>query len=289
YYMDCTPRFDYARASHSTEQVNEFEVIFRSDGADGTNLRLKSNVPLKVENGRCTAEFTLKTGHRADFLLVYIEKKTPERNELEQFISKSLYETINYWKKWIAQSNYRGRWREIVNRSALVLKLMTSFKYGSLVAAPTFGLPEDMGGERNWDYRYTWIRDASFTIYVLLKLGYTKEATEFIQWVEKKCLDIEENETLQLMYTVAGGRGLTETILPHLEGYRHSKPVRIEKCAYEQHQLDIYGELMDAVYLYAKYAEPIAYNLWISPSRQIDWVCKDWTLKDEGIWQVRGG
>src|SRR5690606_1098842 len=127
-----------------------------------------------------------------------------------------------------------------------VLKLMTSFQYGSMVAAPTFGLPEDMGGERNWDYRYTWIRDSSFTIYAFLKLGYTREATEFIKWVEKKCLDIEENETLQLMYTLDGSRGLTEKILTHLEGYRHSKPVRIGNGAYNQTQLDIYGELMDA-------------------------------------------
>lgn len=289
YYMKCSPKFNYAQSKHKIEQVNDFEVIFKSEGSDQTRLRLKSNIHLTITKGSCTAEFTLKTGERADFLLVYVDKKIPEHEEMEDFISQSLYDTINYWKSWISQSNYTGRWREIVNRSALVLKLMTSFRYGSLVAAPTFGLPEEIGGVRNWDYRYTWIRDASFTIYVFLKLGYTKEAAEFIKWVEKKCLDIEEDETLQLMYTLAGGRGLTEKELPHLEGYRHSKPVRIGNGAYEQVQLDIYGELMDSVYLYDKYTEPIAYNLWISLSKQIDWVCHNWKREDEGIWEVRGG
>src|SRR3989337_1402543 len=178
---------------------------------------------------------------------------------------------------------------EIVNRSALVLKLMTSLKYGSIVASPTFGLPEEIGGVRNWDYRYTWIRDASFTIYTLLKLGYKKEAREFINWIEKQCNDIGDAGSLRLMYTIDGRKELAEVELNHLEGYQKSQPIRIGNGAYDQIQLDIYGELLDAVFLYDKYAEPISYEFWLNISRQVNWVCDHWKLEDEGIWEVRGG
>jgi GH15 family glucan-1,4-alpha-glucosidase len=178
---------------------------------------------------------------------------------------------------------------EIVNRSALVLKLMTSHKYGSIIAAPTFGLPEAIGGVRNWDYRYTWIRDASFTIYALIRLGYTKEAREFMCWVEKQCRDIGNAGNLRLMYTIDGKKDLHETELNHLEGYKHSRPVRIGNGAHTQVQLDIYGELLDSVYLYDKYGEPISYDFWQNLTHQVNWVCSNWHLEDEGIWEVRGG
>ncbi|WP_423146037.1 glycoside hydrolase family 15 protein [Rubrolithibacter danxiaensis] len=287
YKMECAPRFNYARSEHTVKQVSEYEVTFLGD--DDITLHLKSNIPLSINKKDCSAEFTLKTGEKADFMLVWVEAKMPQHEDMEQFISTSLYDNINYWKNWIDQTTYNGRWGDIVRRSALVLKLMTSYKYGSMVAAPTFGLPEDPGGERNWDYRYTWIRDTSFAVYALIRLGYTKEAGKFISWVENKCMDIGKKDNLQLMYTLEGGRGLKEIELAHLEGYKHSKPVRIGNGAYQQLQLDIYGELMDAVFLYDKYAEPISYELWKDLSKQIDFVCSKWTREDEGIWEVRGG
>jgi len=190
---------------------------------------------------------------------------------------------------WIGRSRYRGRWREIVDRSALTLKLLTSAPHGSIVAAPTFGLPEELGGVRNWDYRYTWIRDASFTIYALMRLGYTDEAGAFMRWIEARCSELNPDGSLQLMYGIDGRHNLPEQELPHLEGYMKSSPVRIGNGAAGQLQLDIYGELMDSVYLHNKHGEPISYDFWENLVRLIDWVAKHWQQPDEGIWEVRGG
>ncbi|MGB6410770.1 MAG: glycoside hydrolase family 15 protein, partial [Candidatus Deferrimicrobiaceae bacterium] len=202
---------------------------------------------------------------------------------------RAFKETLNFWRQWVARSTYRGRWRETVNRSALTLKMLTSRSNGSIVAAPTFGLPEEIGGERNWDYRYTWIRDASFTLYGLIRLGYTAEAAAFMRWIEGRAGELNPDGSLQIMYGIDGRHDLTEEILPHFEGYRKSSPVRIGNGAYNQLQLDIYGELMDSVYLYDKYGEPIGYDLWSNLVRLIDWVCKNWQKKDEGIWEIRSG
>ena len=158
-----------------------------------------------------------------------------------------------------------------------------------MVAAPTFSLPEFVGEKRNWDYRYTWIRDASFTVYAFIRLGYTKEAGAFMNWVEKQCRDIKGHQRLGIMYSIDGNRQLHEVILEHLDGYKGSKPVRIGNDAYRQLQLDIYGELMDSVYLYNKYGNPISYDFWKDLERQIDWLCQNWDQPDEGIWEVRGG
>jgi GH15 family glucan-1,4-alpha-glucosidase len=170
-----------------------------------------------------------------------------------------------------------------------VLKLMISHKYGSMVAAPTFGLPEEIGGVRNWDYRYTWIRDASFTVYTLLRLGYRKEVKDFIDWVDRQCDDVASAGHLKLMYTLEGKLELEEINLDHLEGYRGSQPVRIGNGAYDQVQLDIYGELLDSVYLYDKYGDRISYGFWKDLKQQVEWVCDNWQREDEGIWEVRGG
>ena len=178
---------------------------------------------------------------------------------------------------------------EIVNRSALVLKLLTSSQHGSIVAAPTFSLPESIGFSRNWDYRYTWIRDASFTVYALLRLGYAKEASAFMNWVDKLCEDIKGRKQLGIMYSIDGTRQLEEKILKNFEGYKKSSPVRIGNDAYGQLQLDVYGELMDSVYLCNKYAEPISFDFWKNLEKQINWLSRNWNQPDEGIWEVRAG
>jgi GH15 family glucan-1,4-alpha-glucosidase len=289
YKLICGPRFNYGRSDHSLESRSGNEVVFKSKGNDGTVLRLVGSVPLTIVENDVVAEFTLSAGQTADFLLEQVDKNHSNEKDFKTFVTDSLFQTVNYWKEWIAQSNYNGRWMEIVNRSALVLKLLTSYRFGSIVAAPTFSLPESVGFKRNWDYRYTWIRDASFTVYSLLRLGYSKEAGAFMNWVEKLCRDIKGQQQLGIMYSIDGDRQLEEIILDHFEGYKGSSPVRIGNNAYSQLQLDIYGELLDSVYLCNKYGEPIAYDFWKDLEKQIDWLSENWDQPDEGIWEVRGG
>ena len=197
--------------------------------------------------------------------------------------------TVNYWRRWISTCTYRGRWREIVHRSALALKLMTFAPTGAIVASPTCSLPEGVGGERNWDYRFTWIRDAAFTIYGLMRIGFTEAAAEFMHWMEARCHELNPDGSLNIMYRIDGSHIESEEILSHLEGYKKSSPVRIGNGAANQLQLDIYGELMDSVYLYNKYGSPISYDLWTHLRKLVNWVCANWQRKDEGIWEVRGG
>lgn len=289
YKMACMPRFNYGKSRSDIQVISDTEVLFRSKGADKTVLRLKSSVPIKAINNDATAEFTLQPNQTADFLLEHVEKEHRDKRDFETFVTQSLFETVNYWKNWIGQSTYNGRWLEMVNRSALVLKLLTSYNFGSIIAAATFSLPEHIGGSRNFDYRYTWIRDASFSMYALIRLGYTKEAGAFMHWVEKLCQDIKGQKRLGIMYSIHGQRQLEEKVLKHFEGYRKSAPVRIGNDAYGQLQLDIYGELLDSVYLYNKYGEPISYDFWKDLEKQIDWLCQHWNQADEGIWEVRGG
>jgi GH15 family glucan-1,4-alpha-glucosidase len=294
YKMRCMPRFNYGKNQHLIEQKSPTEIVFSEKGSNKLVLRLISSVPLEIKENDGVAEFSLSAGQSADFLLeqmqVDIETNVDNNKEWDfnNFVTDSLFSTVNYWKEWVSQSNYKGRWMEIVNRSALVLKLLTS-KYGSIIAAPTFGLPESIGGNRNWDYRYTWIRDASFTVYALIRLGYTKEAGAFMNWVEKLCQDIKGRNRLGIMYAINGTRQLKEKILDQFEGYKQSKPVRVGNDAYAQLQLDIYGELLDAVYLYNKYGGPISYDFWKDLKKQIDWLAENWNQPDEGIWEVRGG
>lgn len=288
--MECRPRFDYARAEHRLEKKGDCEYLFISGDSAKSTLRLVSTVTLKADASDVVSHFTLKTGERAIFMLEYTDGKSPVAQEnLKEFARQSQYDTINYWKNWVSKSKYKGRWMEIVHRSALVLKLLISRRFGSIVAAPTFGLPEEIGGHRNWDYRYTWIRDASFSVFALLKLGYQREARDFMKWVEQQCNDIDKAGHLSLMYGLDGRKDLLEIELTHFEGYRKSYPVRVGNAAYHQLQLDIYGELLDAAYLFDKHGEAISYDFWIDLSRQVDWVCDHWREKDQGIWEVRGG
>ena len=286
--MICEPRFDYGRATHRVQKKKR-EVIFISRGPDRTVLRLRSQVPIKVEDGAASAEFELRSGEKAAFVLESASESNGTLADAPDYVSETFKETMNFWRDWVRRSQYRGRWRDTVSRSALVLKLLTSVQYGSMIAAPTFGLPEEIGGVRNWDYRYTWIRDASFTIYALMRLGYTGEATAFIRWIEDRCRELKEDVPLQVMYGIDGRQNLEEATLTHFEGYRRSHPVRVGNGAYHQLQLDIYGELMDSVYIYNEFAEPISYDFWLNLTRLIDWVCNNWQRPDEGIWEVRGG
>ncbi len=284
--MLCEPRFDYGRRGHKLA-IRDGEALFHPDGRGIRALRLRSDVPILGKSGAVTADFTLRAGESVSFVLeeARVDGQTPSTRE--DYVSCAFKDTLNFWRRWVARSNYGGRWRETVNRSALTLKLLTSRPHGSIVAAPTFGLPEEIGGERNWDYRYTWIRDASFTLYALIRLGYTGEAAAFMRWIEARAGELNSDGSLKIMYGIDGRHELSEEILPHFEGYRKSSPVRIGNDAHSQLQLDIYGELMDSVYLYDKYGAPIHADLWSNLVLLIDWVCRNWRKKDEGIWEIR--
>lgn len=294
YRMVCHPRFDYGRASHRIHRNGdepERTVVFESQGAGGMALILRASVPLTVrDDGAVIAEFELGCDEKASFVLE-LAGEEPSPCADERYVADAFKSTVNYWRGWIGQSTYRGRWREMVDRSALVLKLLTSQRYGSMVAAPTFGLPEGVGGVRNWDYRYTWIRDASFTVYALSRLGLYREAGAFGRWVDGYCTDVDGADAgaLQVMYGIDGRRELPEEVLDHFEGYRGSRPVRIGNAAYQQLQLDIYGELLDSLSLYDAFGRPVSHDQWESLARHVDWVARNWEREDEGIWEPRGG
>ncbi len=282
--LECSPAFDYARDEHETTITAEGASFHSSR----FGLGLAASVPLTRDGNSAVAEFTLQEEQTAVFVLQEIEPGAgvsfSEQEEEELF-----KQTVEYWRRWLSRCTYTGRWREMVHRSALALKLLTYEPTGAIVAAPTCSLPEGVGGERNWDYRYTWIRDAAFTLYGLLRIGFTEEAAQFMHWLEARCQESRPDGSLQLMYGIDGRSDLTEETLDHLEGYRCSRPVRIGNGAYDQLQLDIYGELMDAVYLYNKHGSPISYDLWTHLRRLINWVCDNWCRTDEGVWEVRGG
>jgi GH15 family glucan-1,4-alpha-glucosidase len=284
--VDCCPAFDYGRVPHETTLV-EGGVVFRSPVL---RLGLATNAVLEPRGKGVGGELTMQEGDTAVFELRGLGAGEGLPRVLSPARSHALFQgTVSYWRKWLAQCNYTGRWRDEVQRSALVLKLLTYEPTGAIVAAPTCSLPETMGGVRNWDYRYTWIRDAAFTLYGLLRIGFTQEAARFMNWLEARCHELAEDGSLQIMYGIDGRHELIEDTLDHLEGYCGSSPVRIGNGAYDQLQLDIYGELMDSVYLYNKYGTPISYDLWRELRRLVDWVCENWEREDEGLWEVRGG
>lgn len=286
FQLVCQPAFNYGRDPHTTRLTPE-GAVFESPRI---TLRLGTTVPLKQDGQNIVAEFSLKEGEEVHFWLEELERDCEDCSVVPDFQPDDLFtHTVNYWRQWLSKCTYTGRWREMVYRSALALKLLTFEPTGAIVAAPTCSLPEGVGGERNWDYRYTWIRDAAFTVYGLIRIGFTEEASKFMQWLEARCHELNPDGSLQIMYGIDGRHTLTEETLAHLEGYRGSKPVRIGNGAYNQLQLDIYGELMDSVYLYNKYGTPISYDLWKHLRRLINWVCDNWQRKDEGVWEVRGG
>jgi len=283
---ECRPAFDYARREHSVS-VGKSGAVF-SPG--GFCLGLATDVPLRErEGGAAGARFTLGEGERATFVLAHLgESEGPGEILSEVGFEELLQSTLHYWRRWLSQSTYHGRWREVVNRSALVLKLMVYDPTGALIASPTMGLPERIGGARNWDYRYTWLRDAALALYALIYVGFEEEARHFMGWLRDRCQE-DEDGLLQPLYGIDGRKKIVETELDHLSGYMNSRPVRLGNGAYDQRQLDLYGAVLDAAYLYNKHGAPLDYDLWKNLRKILDWLSDNWRDPDEGIWEVRGG
>ncbi|BGP39748.1 hypothetical protein JCM10449v2_003699 [Rhodotorula kratochvilovae] len=266
-----------------------------------------------------TAKFTLEEGQSVTFILREPPKKSshetsgegrsttnvPDRTSdhsgetqavssqdpplSQALVDRLFHDTTAYWMSWLQRCTYKGRWREVVQRAALGLKLLTFAPTGAIVAAATFSLPEDLhGAGRNWDYRFAWIRDASFTVYALLRLGFTEEADQYVDWLSGLMRNREKNGGLQIMYTIHGTKEIPEVELSHLDGHKGQKPVRIGNGAADHLQLDIYGELLDAVYLAQKMSRPLSYDDWVLVRDLVDYVCEVWEQPDLSIWEVRG-
>ncbi len=280
------PRFDYGRADHKT-QVTDAGVVFQGGPPA---LALSSTWPLEVDKGDVTTRFTVKAGDIGAMVLESGKSVRPAKLS-ERLIRTWFDETIGYWRHWLAGGTYRGRWREAVERSAITLKLMQYAPSGGIVAAPTAGLPEQVGGERNWDYRYTWVRDASFTVFALLGLGFREEVQALGVWLRDR---IEERSgkkgpPLAIMYRIDGSSDLSEETLDHFEGYKKSRPVRIGNAAGDQLQLDIYGEAMDSIWQNERHRSTLVDRGWRDISKMLDWLSENWDQPDEGIWETRGG
>ncbi|MBA2693353.1 MAG: glycoside hydrolase family 15 protein [Rubrobacter sp.] len=283
--LECRPAFDYARKNHELS-ISEHGAVFE---ADDYSLGLSSSHPVEgTEKGGAATSFTLSEGETATFVLSEATGEGPGDLVSDEAFDALLQSTIDYWRGWISKCTYSGRWREFVTRSALALKLMVYDPTGALVASPTMGLPEGIGGERNWDYRYTWLRDAAFTLYALMAIGFDEEAGHFMDYLRDRCQN-DGDGLLQPLYGIDGREKIHEENLDHLSGYMDSRPVRLGNAAYEQTQLDLYGAVLDAAYLYNKNGAPLDYDLWQNLRRIIDWLAENWRQTDEGIWEVRGG
>jgi GH15 family glucan-1,4-alpha-glucosidase len=285
---ELAPRFDYGRAEHHTRRHKQRIVLSQGE----LKLTLLAGVELVTERGDVTAAFELTAGDEASFVLHVDAVENPEDHWAEN--AKALFrDTVRYWREWLDKSTYEGRWREMVHRSALTLKLLTYEPTGAIVAAPTTSLPEALGGARNWDYRFVWIRDAAFTVYALIRLGFSAEAAAFSRWTAERLRDHDRADggrdtgPLQPMYRVDGSPNLEEQELGHLAGYGGSAPVRIGNGAAKQLQLDIYGELIDSIYLFDKYGTPISHDTWQALTGILEWLMDNWDSADTGIWETR--
>jgi GH15 family glucan-1,4-alpha-glucosidase len=286
YKMNCAPRFDYAKAKHTIQKSGKQELRFAAIDDGDSIVRLIADFPLKFEGQDGYADFTLNEGEEAWVVLESLKQgETDNLKDIEFYKADTYRDTVDFWRKWIAQSTYKGRWTDLVSRSAITLKLLTSSAYGSMVAAPTFSVPEAIGGDRNWDYRFTWIRDAAFTMYAFLQLGFTEEAGHFLKWIHERSGD----KLLHLMYAIDGSEVMEEETLDNLEGYMGSAPVRIGNAAKDQLQVDIYGELIDTIYLYNKNHSKINYEFWQTVQKHIICVIDNWKKPDHGIWEFRSG
>jgi GH15 family glucan-1,4-alpha-glucosidase len=282
-----SPRFDYGMDPHTLTETETGAVFTASSLA----IALTATVPVEHDDRDVTAEFKLAEGESAVFALDEAGSGAEPRPYSGDEARELMAATVAFWRNWLSASRYRGRWREVVHRSALTLKLLTYAPTGAIVAAPTTSLPEQIGGERNWDYRYVWVRDAAFCVYALLRLGFTGEADAFIQFMLRHAAAarLGASGPMQVMYGIDGRAELPERELGHLAGYRGSQPVRIGNAAAKQLQLDVYGELMDSVYLYDDWYRPISSAHWDAITTRAEWLCDHWDQPDEGIWETRGG
>jgi GH15 family glucan-1,4-alpha-glucosidase len=292
--VDLAPRFDYGRQAHRTE-VTPAGAVFSADGQSLTlhSVREPDDERVgraRVEDGDVHATLDLTAGELRGMVLESAAEGPPREIRPAE-IMRLLDETEDFWSAWLAGSSYTGRWREAVQRSAITLKLMTYAPSGGLVAAPTAGLPEQIGGERNWDYRYTWVRDASFSVHALLKLGMVEEAAQFGRWLGDRVRERigSDSGPLNIMYRIDGSSDLKEDVLDHWSGYRASAPVRIGNGAAEQLQLDIYGEALDSIYAADRAGLPLPHQGWSAICSVLDWLCENWDQPEEGIWETRGG
>jgi len=289
--VTCRPAFDYGRQTHDT-LIEANGAMFK---AGSLTLALSTAVPLKDDGqGGVSAEFVLAEGESQVFILRDDCNEEgvpcpglpcpPSEEEAEELLRG----TVKFWQQWLSACTYHGRWRDQVHRSALTLKLLTFEPTGAIIAAPTTSLPEVIGGTRNWDYRYTWIRDAAFTVYAFLRIGFREEAAAFMGWLrDYASKHAHPNAPGAVVFTIAGDDQLPEQTLDHWEGYRGSSPVRIGNAAVSQFQGDIYGELMDAFYLSNKYVSPTSYDVWLKIRNRLEWICENWQLPDAGIWEMR--
>jgi GH15 family glucan-1,4-alpha-glucosidase len=288
----------YGRVDPDVEEVEGGLLVSAAAHGDGPAVRLglSSSVDLHVDGHDAVAELTLDEGDDALFVLEVLDPDgtdAPTLTPCDADATGALFEaTSTFWRSWLSQSVYAGRWRETVHRSAITLKLLTHEPTGAVVAAPTTSLPETIGGTRNWDYRYVWIRDAGFTLYALLRLGFTSEANAFTRWLSERLGEERDDEAdlgpLRVLYDIDGAVPVQEHELDHLAGYRDSRPVRVGNAAVDQLQLDIYGEIIDAVYLFDKYGPGISHDAWADLRRVLDWLVEHWDADDAGMWEIRG-
>ena len=292
--IEVAPRFDYGRAAHRVEATDE-GAVFTSNGTAITLHAVREADDERLaafaeEGGGLTATITLQAGQVRGAILETGSAGPPRRISPAE-VERMFEDTAGFWKSWLAQSTYTGRWREALERSAITLKLMTYAPTGGLVAAPTMGLPEQVGGERNWDYRYTWVRDASFSVYALLGMGFREEAAALGMWLRDRVAERRGSDTgpLNIMYRVDGSSDLKEEVLEHWEGYRGSYPARVGNGAAGQLQLDIYGEALDSVHLADARGLQMGHRGWLAIRDMLDWLCDHWDQPEEGIWETRGG
>lgn len=292
--LECAPRFDYGRQQHELTMAGKGAIFHTPE----LSLTIHANtspgadpIELSRSENDLYSSFTLRQGQIAGVVLESASTTEPGTISAQQ-VRETFQKTVEFWRAWLNRSTYHGRWREIVSRSAMTLKLMTYAPTGALVAAVTAGLPEQIGGERNWDYRYTWIRDSSFSVYALLGLGYTDEAIAFLKWVNARTPEAAgdiSSSPLKIMYRVDGSSDLREEVLGHFEGYQGSRPVRIGNGASDQRQLDIYGEMLDSLYLIDSQGFSPGYQGWEHVLSLANWLCEHWDQPEEGIWETRGG
>jgi GH15 family glucan-1,4-alpha-glucosidase len=278
------PLFDYGYVTPLLRR--EDDAVEAIGGPDAFVLR--AQVPLHIDEGSATAGFEIGDGESVAFIAAYRPSHVmPETPVAPEDCDLLVETTTEYWRRWAARCSYDGPWREVIIRSLLTLKALTYSPTGGIVAAPTTSLPEALGGVRNWDYRYCWLRDATFTLDVLLEHGYTAEAQEWRSWLRRAVAG--EPEDLQIMYGVRGERRLIEHELDWLDGYEGSSPVRAGNKAHEQFQLDVYGEVMDSFHSARRAGLETDHPAWALEANIVEFVCEHWDEPDEGIWEVRSG